>query len=330
MLLAGDIGATKTDLGIFDLDSGPRKPLVSATFLSGRYPNLDTILDEFLKGVTHRIDRASFGVAGPVFDGHAKITNLPWSVDGKRLGKKLNIKRVEILNDIRAIAHAVLCLESKDLEILNEGVSLKGGAIAVIAPGTGLGEGFLTWDGDRYRTHPSEGGHVDFAPKTIAEVDLMCYLYRHRKHVSYEDVCSGRGIPNIYNFLKEEGGFETPAWLAEDIKGANDPTPVIVGSALGKSERSRICEETLSIFVSVLAREAGNLALKVVATGGLYIGGGIPPRIISILREGRFMEEYVQKGIFSDLLSTIPVYVIMNSKAALIGAACSGLELSES
>lgn len=328
-MLVGDIGATKTILGIYSADSRPQNPITSATYPSDRYPDLDTLLNEFIKENRVKITRASFGVAGPVIDRRAKITNLPWTVDVERLKETLNVENVDLFNDICAIAYSIACLEDKDLTTLNKGVPVNRTPIAVIAPGTGLGEAFLTWDGDRdrYRPHASEGGHVDFAPKTQREIELMQYLYRSHKHVSYEDVCCGKGIPNIYNFLKDCGDFRESVWLSDELKGANDPTPIIVGAALSTERECKICEEALSIFISVLAREAGNLVLKVAATGGLYIGGGIPPRIISRLKEERFMEAFLDKGAFAELLSAVPVKVIMNPKAALIGTARYGLDL---
>ncbi len=328
MLLAGDIGGTKINLGIFSTDSGPKKPIASGTFLSCEHPDFETLLDEFLDKCSVKIKRASFGVAGPVFDHRVKITNLPLTVDAKRLKKTLNIEKVDLLNDIWAIAYSIDSLKTDDLIELNKGVPSLTGPLAVIAPGTGLGEAFLTWDENKYRAHASEGSHVDFAPKTQTEIDLMQYLYQQGfEHVCYEDICSGKGIPNIYSFLKERCGFFEPTWLSDKLKTVDDPTPIIVDTAIGKNNKSDLCEETLSVFISILGREAGNLALKVVATGGLYIGGGIPPRIVSQLRDGRFMEAFTDKGVFSDILKTFPVHVIMNPKAALIGAARYGLEL---
>ena len=330
-MLVGDIGATKTILGIYSADSEARSPVMSETFPSDRYPDLYTLLDEFVKEKGVKVTRASFGVAGPVLDHRANITNLPWTIDEKRLREILKIENVDLFNDICAIANSIPCLKGEDLTTLNEGVPVECSPIAVIAPGTGLGEAFLTWEGGRdrgkYRPHASEGGHVDFAPKTKTEIDLLRHLYKDKDHVGYEDVCSGRGIPNIYNFLKGCGDFEEPAWLAEELKRADDPTPIIAGAALSTERACKICEETLSIFISVLAREAANLVLKVVANGGLYIGGGIPPRIISRIKDGAFMEAFVEKGVFRDFLSAVPVKVIMNPKAALIGTARYGLEL---
>jgi glucokinase len=225
MLLAGDIGGTKTSLAIYSTEAGPRLPLVEATLPSGRYPSLEALVGDFLAGVDFRPERASFGVAGPVVDGRATITNLPWMMSETQLQADLDFApgEVTLLNDLVAIAHAVPWLEPDDLHTLNEGQAALGGAIAVIAPGTGLGEGFLTWDGSRYRPHPSEGGHTDFAPTNSLEVDLLRYLLDRFDHISYERVCSGRGLPNIYAFLRDSGFAEEPAWLAEQLAGVEDP-----------------------------------------------------------------------------------------------------------
>jgi glucokinase len=228
-------------------------------------------------------------VAGPVVAGRATITNLPWVVDEEQLQAALNLSFVHLLNDLEAIAHAVPFLEPADLHTLNEGQPAPGGTIAVIAPGTGLGEAFLTWDGSRYCPHASEGGHTDFGPVNPLEVELLRYLQDRFEHVSYERICSGLGLPNIYAFLKDSGYADEPAWLAEELTAADDPTPVIVNAALhpayGGDERegSELCVATLNTFVSILGAEAGNLALKVLASGGVYLGGGIPRRILPAL-----------------------------------------------
>ena len=329
MLLAGDVGGTKTNVGIYSTDKGPREPLVEATFPSSKYPSLETLVSEFLAQVTLTVDCASFGVAGPVVGGQAKITNLPWVIEETQFRETLNLRSVRLLNDLEAIAYGVPLLEPGDLHTLNEGVLIPRGTLAVIAPGTGLGEAFLIWDGLHYRAHASEGGHTDFGPNSSLEIDLLRYLHEKMEHVSYERICSGQGLPNIYAYLKESGYAEEPACLAEQLAGVDDPTPVIVNAALDSEKPCKLCTTTLSIFVSALGSEAGNLALKVMATGGVYLGGGIPPRIISILEDGPFMESFRNKGRFSELVSRIPVHVILNPKIALIGAAFHGLELSD-
>jgi glucokinase len=294
MLLAGDIGGTKTNLAIFSSETGPRAPLAEATFPSARYAGLEGIVREFLSRTGLKVERASFGVAGPVVAGRIVLSNLSWVVEEAQLQQALNLS--------------------------------SGGAITIVAPGTGLGEAFLTWDGSHYRAHASEGGHADFAPVNPFEVGLLRYLEGRFGHVSYERVCSGRGLPNIYAYLKDSGHADEPAWLVEQLAAANDPTPAIANAALDGEKPCELCAATLGAFVSILGAKAGNLALKVLATGSVYLGGGIPPRILPALEQGRFMETFRRKGRMSDLMSRTPVHVILNPKVALLGAACHGLE----
>ena len=327
MLLAGDIGGTKTNLAVFSPEDGPRAPLAEATFPSADYPSLEALVHEFLSQVSLPVERASFGVAGPVVASRATITNLPWVMEETQLREALNLSSVRLLNDLNAIAHAVPFLEPADLHTLNAGQQAPSGAMAVVAPGTGLGEAYLTWDGTRYRPHASEGGHADFAPTSPFEVELLRYLQDRFEHVSYERVCSGRGLPNIYAYLKDSGYADEPAWLTEQLAAADDPTPIIVNTALDSQRPCELCVATLNAFVSILGAETGNLALKVLASGGVYLGGGIPPRILPALEQERFMEAFRRKGRMSDLLARMPVHVILNPKVALLGAACHGLEL---
>jgi len=327
MLLAGDIGGTKTNLAVFSPEDGPRAPLAEATFPSADYPSLEALVREFLSQVSLSVERASFGVAGPVVASRATITNLPWVMEETQLQETLNLSSVRLLNDLNAIAHAVPFLEPADRHTLNAGQQAPDGAMAVVAPGTGLGEAFLTWDGTRYRPHASEGGHADFAPTHPLEVELLRYLQGRFERVSYERVCSGRGLPNIYAYLKDSGYADEPAWLTEQLAAADDPTPIIVNTALDSQKGCELCVATLNAFVSILGAEAGNLALKVLASGGVYLGGGIPPRILPALEQQRFMEAFRRKGRMSDLLARVPVHVILNPKVALLGAACHGLEL---
>ncbi len=327
MLLAGDIGATKTSLAIYSPEFGARRPLSEATFPSSRYSNLQSLVREFLDQVDVPVEQATFGVAGPVVGGRATVTNLSWVMDEEELRAGLNLSSVRLLNDLQAIAYGVPFLETEDLHTLSTGQATAGGAIAVIAPGTGLGEAFLTWDGSRYQAHATEGGHADFAPTDELQTGLLRYLLERFDHVSYERVCSGMGLPNIYAYLKHTGYAKEPTWLAQELEAVDDPTPVIVNTALARDTECELCVATLDIFVSILGAEAGNLALKVLATGGAYVGGGIPPRILSLLEKGRFMESFRAKGRFADLMAGMPVHVILNSKVALLGAACHGLGL---
>ncbi len=323
-LLAGDIGGTKTRLAIYHPKDGPRHPLAEATFPSADFLSLEALVAEFLRDRGWSIYRASFGIPGPVVDGRVQVTNLPWVVDERALSAELGAP-VTLLNDLAAIAQGIPFLEARDLVTLNTGTPTPDGAIAVIAPGTGLGEAFLIWNGDSYVPCASEGGHTDFGPITQTELELLSYLMSRHEHVSYERVCSGIGLPSIYEFLRDTGRYPEPGWLKTELSQAKDPTPVISQAAVtGKVE---ICVETLKMFVSILGSEAGNLALKVLATGGVYLGGGIPAHILSFLTDAHFMRAFTAKGRFSEMLARVPVHVIRNPEAGLFGAACHGLRI---
>jgi len=324
LLLVGDIGATKTNLAVFP-ESGPyRTPLMEATFHSHNYPGLEAVVTEFLSQIEMTVDRASFGVAGPVISGRAAITNLPWVLEERRLQEKLAVTSVTLLNDLEAIAAGVPLLEAEDLFILNRGKPVANGPKVIVAPGTGLGEAYLTWDGARYLAHASEGGHTDFGPDSPEQSELLAFMRKRFDHVSYERVCSGQGIPHIYAFYKASGRYSEPEPLANQIKRAEDPTPVIVGHALDTDPPYEICRAVLKMFISILGAEAGNLALKMLATGGVFLGGGIPPRILSALKRDWFLTAFKRKGRMSPIMTDIPVSVITSSKAALMGAAYIG------
>ena len=326
MLLAGDVGGTKTTLAVFSPEAGARRPLVDATLPSAQYPSLEALVRHFLEQSGLAVDHAIFGVAGPVIGGQATITNLGWVLEETQLKRALNLSAVKLLNDLQAIGFAVPALQPEDRHTLQEGQSVEHGAIAVIAPGTGLGEAFLTWDGSRYASHPAEGGHSDFAPTDEQQAGLLRYLRERYDHVSYERVCSGMGLPNIYAYLKASGYAQEPRWLAEELASAQDPTPLIVRSALSADRSCTLCRTTLDIFVDILGAEAGNLALKVLATGGVYLGGGIAPRILPALTDGRFVQAFKAKGRLSHFMSRVPVHAILRPKVALLGAATAGLE----
>lgn len=327
MLLAGDVGATKTTLAVFSKDRGPRNPVAKETFDSGSYDGVESIVDDFLSKTGANVDRASLGVAGPVVGRRVKITNLPWLVDAEELEEEFDLSQVRLLNDLVAVANAVPFLEADEVHTLSEGEPEPKGALGVIAPGTGLGEGFLTWDGERYQAHGSEGSHVDFAPASTLQVGLLRYLWESFEHVSYERVCSGMGLPNIYAYLKDRGETEEPPWLAEALSQADDLTPIIVRAALDEGRACALCRETLDTFVAILGAEAGNLALKAMTTGGMYVGGGIPPRILPALERASFLASFWGKGRLTDIVKKIPLHVIMEPEAALLGAACRGLGL---
>jgi glucokinase len=328
MLLAGDIGGTKTHLAVFSPEQGPHQAIVDRVFPSAQYSNLEAIVHAFLSEVNLPINRAVFGVAGPVSAGQATITNLPWIIRESRLQEVLEIGNVALLNDLQAIAYAVPFLEPAELHTLNDGDVEPRGPIAVIAPGTGLGEAYLTWDGSHYRAHASEGGHADFAPTDELEMSLLRYMLRLYDHVSYEKVCSGLGIRNLYYFLKNTGYAPEPPWLAKQLVECNDPTPLIVNAALNHDQQPcELAVAALRLFVSILGAEAGNLGLKLMSTGGIYLGGGIPRRILPWLEHKYFMQSFLNKGRFSTVLIRFPVHVILSKNAALLGVACVGLGL---
>ena len=327
MLLAGDVGGTKTHLGVFSKEKGPREPLVEAVFQNADYPDFEAVLREFLIPVKQSIHKACFGVSGPVMDGQCRITNLPWIIREKQIQHVFQIASVRLINDLEATANAIPFLGPADLFILNQGQIVRRGNMAVIAPGTGLGEAFLTWDGQCYRAYASEGGHADFTPRSSLELELLLDLRERFGHVSWENICSGKGIARIYQFFKAKGYGEEPAWLSEKLNRGSDPTPVIVAAALDDERSCDLCKKTLDLFVSILGGEAGNLALKVLAAGGVYLAGGISPRILPFLGSGRFMEAFRQKGRMSELMSRIPVSVILHPGAAMLGAACYGFKV---
>ncbi len=328
MFLAGDVGGTKTDLMVFSAEAGPRAPVTQAEFSSASYPSLEALVREFLSRVGGPIEGATFGVAGPVIGDRAQITNLPWVIDVATLAQELALESVHLLNDLEATARAVPLLRPDELHTLAPGGPVPGGATAVVAPGTGLGEAFLTWDGSRYRAHPSEGGHADFAPTDPVQVGLLEYLARRYDHVSVERVCSGLGVPNVYDYLRDSGYAPEPPELAERLAAATDRTPPILSAALDPTEHYPLCVGTLETFVTILGAEAGNLALKVLATGGVYLAGGIPPRILPSLEDGRFLRAFHRKGRFAELLERVPVHVVVQS-AALLGAAIDSLEVAQ-
>lgn len=332
MLLAGDIGGTKTVLALFatreHADDIKRRPLLERTFPSAQYQSLEVMIAEFLDedvGQDDAVTDASFGVAGPVVDGRAEVTNLPWIIDAAAISEQFCF-RVHLLNDLEAIATAVPHLEATDVVTLREGTPRPHGAIGVVAPGTGLGEAFLVWNGTEYEAHPSEGGHTAFGPTTDEQLALLTYWMPRMGHVSYERVCSGLGIPNIYTFLRETGRYHEPDWLRAMLEDVRDPTPVIVRTAV--ASEAAICVATLEMFMEILGDEAGNMALCVLATGGIYLGGGIPPRILPQLQKGPFLKFFTDKGRFSDMMEQVPVHVIYNPKAGLYGAAYDALRLS--
>jgi glucokinase len=327
MILAGDIGGTKTVIAQYDSSGETLRQLRIAQFRSRDYPSLEVILAAFLKespGVSLRA--ASFGVAGPVIDGKCHTTNLPWLVDELALARAIGSPRVKLLNDLEAAAYGMLHLSPEELCILNPGSRPeRRGHVAVIAAGTGLGEAMLYWDGQRHHPLASEGGHADFAPRTDQEIELLRYLRAQLGgHISFERVLSGPGFYHVYCFLRDSGYAPEPPWLTEKLQGA-DPNPLI--TQLGLAGQVPLCVATLDLFSSIYGAEAGNLALKCVATGGVFVGGGIAPKILPALKSGGFMRGFAEKGRLSELLTTMEVSVALNPAAPLIGAAHYAMHL---
>jgi len=325
LLLAGDVGGTKTVLGIYSEDAGPRRPLATRTYRSAAHPGLDAIVREFLASVRLPVDRACFDVAGPVTAGRAKLTNLPWTpLQEPALAETLGLRSVRLLNDLGAIALGITELAPGDLRVLHRRRPTPGGSVAVVAPGTGLGEAFGVWAGDRYAACSSEGGHGDFAPGNQREADLLAWLRRRHGHVSWELVCSGVGIPNLYDFLVDTGFAAEAEPVASRVATAPDRTRAIVEVGMDPRSGSALCAEALGMFAGILGAEAGNLALTVLATGGIYLAGGLSPAVLPLLRSGPFLARLHDKGRMSSVVAAMPVYVVTGN-AALIGAAVAGL-----
>lgn len=318
MILAGDIGGTKTNLASFGVEGERLKLVIEGTYPSRGHANLDEIVCQFVSRHNLRVEHACFGVAGPCRQGRCDATNLPWVVDASQLARELKIETVGLINDLEANAYGIPALGPEEFVILNQGVPEAEGNAAVIAAGTGLGEAGLYWDGKQHRPFGTEGGHADFAPRNELEVNFLLYLLNKFGHASWERVLAGPGLYNIYEFLRDSGQGEEPDWLTQEMAEGN-PGAVISKAALAGT--CELCTKALDLFVSVYGAEAGNLALKIMATGGVYIGGGIAPKIIQKMTNGTFMRAFVDKGRFQRLMQRIPVRVILNDKTALLGAA---------
>jgi len=323
MILAGDVGGTKVHLALYGFTEGRLTHVRDEKFPSGQYAGLEIVVREFLSHDATKPDitAACFGVPGPVRDGRLKVTNLPWELDSRILSSDLNIEHLFLINDLEANGYGIPELRTEAIFTLHAGDPSSVGHRGLVSAGTGLGECLLIWDGQR-RRHlpiPSEGGHCDFAPRNEREIALLNYLRRTLNgRVSFERVVSGLGIKNVYGFLRDDQKMEEPAWLRERI-AAEDPNAVIGECAENGS--SEICYETLQLFVGAFGAEAGNLALKVLAMGGIYLGGGIAPKILKTMENGVFEQAFLDKGRMSPLLHSIPVRIILDDTCALLGAA---------
>ena len=327
MILAGDVGGTNTRLAFIQAEGRRLTIVAEEIFLSREHAGLEAVLRKFVSSHPIPVERAGFGVAGPDRHGRSDATNLPWVVDARLVARELGLEVVGLINDLEANAWGIGVLERDDLAVLNAGAPDAEGNQAIIAAGTGLGEAGLYWDGTAHRPFATEGGHTTFAPRNDLEMELLRSLQARYGHVSFERVLSGPGLFTIYTFLRDRGRGEEPAWLAAQIR-EQDPAAVISQAAL--SGQSELCAQALDLFVSLYGAEAGNLALKVMATGGVFVGGGIAPKIVQKLKGPPFMESLTAKGRMKPLLEAMPVRVILNDKTALLGAArCAAMSTME-
>ena len=323
VILAGDVGGTKTTLGLCQSSEDGIRLIRAQNFPSKAYDGLKKIIGEFVK-YTLRIKAACFGIAGPVIAGNAVTTNLPWQISETSLKRFLSIRNVSLINDLVANAHGIEVMRKKDFSVLNAGKKEIGNR-ALLSVGTGLGAAILFWNGKRYIPSPSEGGHVEFGPKNRLELDLLRYFFDRFGHVSYERVLSGAGLFNIYKFLIDTGKFGAePVWLAVQMEQEHAAAVI---TEMARLKTSKLCEAALDLFTSIYGAAAGNVALQVMATGGMYLGGGIAPKIIWKLKDGTFMKAFTDKRRLSSIAERIPVKVIMNDRAALLGAAAHAADL---
>ncbi|WP_344973460.1 glucokinase [Compostibacter hankyongensis] len=322
-VLAGDVGGTKTNLALFRMHRLHAEAVHQTSYPSRSYDSLTAIIKQFLADFPHTMpDRVCIGVAGPVLKGKVDLTNLSWELDSRDIRKATGIGEVALINDLESTAYGLAALQESDLFAIREGDFDNGGNMAILAPGTGLGEAGLFWNGQTYHPFATEGGHCDFAPRTDQDMALLQHLQEKFDVVSWEHVVSGPGIFNIYTYLREAEKREEPRWLTEALKKAGDPTAVI--SEAAAAEKAPICREAMRLFVRYLAHEACNLVLKLKASGGLFLGGGIPPKITNMLLEERFYTHYRHCDRMQSLVESVPICVIQNDKTALLGAAYYG------
>jgi glucokinase len=317
LILAADVGGTSTRLAFFEAGSGELVVLAEGQYRSGEHASLYEIVQHF--AAQHRLtaERGCFGIAGPVLEGRVRTPNLPWSIESSELARVAGLPRVQLINDLAANAYGIGSLRDEDLATLNPGKPDPTGTIAVISAGTGLGESLAYWDGATHRPLPGEAGHADFAPRDELETELLLYLRAEHGRVSYERVVSGPGLVNIYRFLRDQRAFPEEPAVISAMKGG-DAAAVITGAAMAQS--CSLCSKALDIFIAVYGAESGNAALRYLATGGVYLGGGIAPRILEKLQGPAFVGAFAAKGRLTPLLESIPVKVILNDRTALLGA----------
>ncbi|HET7890011.1 MAG TPA: glucokinase [Candidatus Sulfotelmatobacter sp.] len=319
MILAGEIGATRTRLAAFETEGSRLNCVVEKTYPSQKHDGLAGILADFIKTEGIPVHSACFGVAGPVRGGRSKISNLPWIIDARELTKQLKLNSVGLLNDLEAYAYGIDGLDSKDFIPLSDGSEDADGNRAVISAKTGLGMAGLYWDGFRHHPFACEGGHADFAPRNELQTELLVYLQKKYGRISCERILSGPGIKNIYDFLRDAHKAEEPDWLRTQIGAAPDPPALI--SQLALEGKSAICDQAMSIFVSVFGAQTGNCALNFMSTGGIFIGGSIAAKIVPKMKDPVFMESFLDKGRMGALLKDVPVKIVANDDCGMIGAA---------
>lgn len=317
-ILAGDIGGTKINVALFEYCDQHFEPLREGSYPTHEQASLPSALKDFLGDDLGRIGSAAFGVPGAVTGDVVKGVNLPWDIDRRRLAAELGLREVGLINDLVANGYGVSILPEDKFEVINMGRRDPSGNGALISAGTGLGEGLLIWNGRRWQPQPSEGGHTDFSPTTETEVELLRHLMSKYGRVSSERVVSGPGLYAIYCFLRDTGREEEPPWLAEQMT-EDDPSVII--SRLAQEDGVAICKRALEIFIRCYGAEAGNLAIKMLATGGVFIGGGIAPKLLDELKQGDFMEAFLNKGRMRSIMEDMPVKVVLEPRAALFGAA---------
>jgi len=322
IIFAGDVGGTKAYLGLFEIAKEGPKLLCQARYETHSFPNIIKLLQTFVSENNLQPERIILGVPGPVRQLPVKAVNLPWLIDPNQIKNQLGIPTINLLNDLEATSYGTQALTGKDLFTLNDGTPDREGNVAVIAAGTGLGEGGLAWSGDHYTAIASEGGHSTFSPSSNLHYELGAYLKKKIGHVSWERVISGPGLASIYEFLRSKDPSREPSWMKEALTTENDDSNTIANSGLNES--CELASEALDLFVDLYGCEAGNLALKLMSTGGLFLGGGIAPKILPRLKNGIFMQSFLNKGRMKQALESIPIHIVLNDKAGLMGAAWWG------